>query len=242
MTTAPYPPTVLVDVDGTVSDSLPGIQSGVREALGAIGWPEPDEAFMDRIAGPPMYDSLRSLGMDEPTAAEALRIYRAQQHRGGWADTRMFDGWPELLRMWRGRGWTVATATSKGGHFARKVLGRFGVLDGFDFIGAADDGGDRSAKVDVVEHTLRVLGLPARRSGAPDGTRLADAGIAPLPGVVMIGDRSHDIDGAHAFGVPAVAVGWGYGDGAERASAEAVAADAADLDARVRALLGHAVA
>lgn len=241
-TNAPHPPTVLVDVDGTISDSLPGIQAGVREALETIGWPMPDEAFMAGIAGPPMLDSLRSLRMDEATAAEALRLYRLQQHRGGWADTRMFDGWPELLDEWRRRGWVIATATSKGGHFTRKVLHRFGVLDRFDFIGAADDGGDRQAKIDVVRHTLRVLGLPSDAPGAPEGMRLADAGVAPVPGVVMIGDRSHDIDGAHAFGLPAIAVSWGYGDDAERATAEGAARDAGHLDSLVRGVLGHPVA
>jgi phosphoglycolate phosphatase len=40
---------------------------------------------------------------------------------------------------------------------------------------------------------------------------------------VMIGDRRHDVEGAHAHGLEAVGVLWGYGS---RAELEAAGADA----------------
>lgn len=220
----PYPPTVLVDVDGTISDSLPGIVEGFRTALDAVGAVNPGPAFEATIAGPPMIDNFHRMGLDGDTATEALRIYRAQQRAGGWANTTMFDGWPGLLDGWRASGFRIVTATSKGGHFARLVLARFGILDRVDFIGAADDGGVRQDKRDVIAHTLRVLGLD-------------DGPGVPRRGLVMVGDRSHDIGGAHAFGIPAVAVAWGYGTEDEWAEAEATAHDATALDRHVRRLL-----
>ena len=51
--------------------------------------------------------------------------------------------------------------------------------------------------------------------------RLREAG-AELDGVVMVGDRHHDVEGAAAHGIPTVAVTWGYGDADEWEGAAAV--------------------
>lgn len=225
-------PTLLIDVDGTISDSLPGIQRGFRDGLAAVGQPLPDDEFLARLAGPPMRESMARAGLSGTRLDTALAAYREQQRAGGWADTRMFDGWPELLDGWRADGIRLATATSKGGHFARKVLDKFGILDRFDFIGAADDAGTRQEKIDVLDHTLTSLGLPAQRREP----------VRPTPGgpfpTVMIGDRIHDIEGAHTFGLPCIAVGWGYGPDRERERADAIAHDMAELDRHARTLLG----
>ncbi|MFD5867768.1 HAD hydrolase-like protein [Corynebacterium sp. NPDC060344] len=248
-------PTLLIDVDGTISDSLAGIQASFRTAMEAVDHPVPDDAFLGTLAGPPMRDSMAKIGLTGERLDDAMRAYRARQTDGGWADTRMFPGWPELLDGWRADGIRLATATSKGGHFARKVLAEFGILDRFDFIGAADDGGERSQKDDVIEHTLRVLGLPADKRDVVDGTgdgagAVANGGAGAvaggeggtlpgtLPGVVMIGDRIHDLHGARAFGVPCILVGWGYGPDDERERADAVAGSPEELDRLVRQMLG----
>lgn len=236
-------PTLLIDVDGTISDSLAGIQASFRTAMEAVGHPIPDDTFMSTLAGPPMRDSMEKIGLSGDRLDAAMRAYRAAQTDGGWADTRMFPGWVELLDGWRADGIRLATATSKGGHFARKVLAKFGILDRFDFIGTADDGGDRHHKDDVIEHTLRVLGLPAERrdTNGAGGAVGADGdggdGGGALPGVVMIGDRIHDVEGARRFGVPAILVGWGYGPDGERDRADAVAHTPDQLDRMAREML-----
>jgi phosphoglycolate phosphatase len=51
----------------------------------------------------------------------------------------------------------------------------------------------------------------------------------------MVGDRSHDVEGAIANGVPAIGVGWGYADPGELADAQLVVPD---LDALFAALTG----
>ena len=220
-------PTLLIDVDGTISDSLAGIQASFRAAMDAVEHPLPDAAFLASLAGPPMRDSMEGIGLRGESLDEAMRVYRARQSGGGWADTAMFPGWPELLDGWRADGIRLATATSKGGHFARKVLAEFGILERFDFIGAADDGGHRHQKDDVIEYTLRTLGLPADADGA-----------ARADGVVMIGDRIHDLEGAKKFGVPCILVGWGYGPDSERGLADAVCHSPDELDRTARELLG----
>ncbi len=41
-------PVVLFDLDGTITDSAPGIHGGFRHALATVGHPEPTEAMLHR--------------------------------------------------------------------------------------------------------------------------------------------------------------------------------------------------
>jgi len=204
---------LLLDVDGTLIDSLPGIQRGFRHTLDLLGWPHPDQEFTDRIAGPPMETTLRSLGMSEELAQEGLQIYLEYTRRGGWADAATFPGTLELVRRWKAAGLTLATATSKGESFARQILEREGFLEHIDFLGAAQEDGPRRRKSAVIEHVL-----------ATNGWRVDTSDI------LMIGDRSHDIEGAAEHGIDTVAVAWGYGTPAEWATAAHTAHTPEDLE------------
>lgn len=231
-------PTILIDVDGTISASLPGIQDGLRYALTQTGHPIPDEAFLSTIAGPPLLETLERLGLDEEQQLEALAKYREQQADGGWSATYMYDGWPELLEKWRADGFRLATATSKGHHYTVKILEMFGILDYFDVIGSASDDGVRRAKDDVIEYTLGELGIPATRVRGYEVEETSGSELSPdMHNVIMVGDRAHDIAGAHVFGIRCVAAQWGYGTSDEWERADAVAESPADLDRVVQRLL-----
>lgn len=221
----PAPPTVLIDVDGTIVDSLPAIAAAFRQALRAVDQPLPPESFIRRIPGPPMVQTLAALGLTEAQVSEAFSVYMDIQRAGGWRQAKLFSGWPELLAQWRAAGVRCATATSKGEYFARKTLAHLGLLDSFDFIGAAADDGSRQTKTEVLHYTLSCLGLPLQSTARPNHR------------VVMIGDREHDIDGAAQFGIPTIAVSWGYGADAELNRADAVATSPEHLDRLVREML-----
>ncbi|MDO5029723.1 MAG: HAD hydrolase-like protein [Corynebacterium sp.] len=220
-----HSPTVLIDVDGTIADSLPAIAHGFRLALEAIDHPIPPTSFINTIPGPPMVETLASLGLSDEQVDRAFSVYMENQHAGAWKRAEMFPGWPELLHNWREAGVRLATATSKGEYFARKTLDNFGLLDAFDFIGAASDDGTRQQKVDVIAHTLDSLGIARNAADRPKGA------------VVMVGDRIHDFEGAAQFGIPAIAVEWGYGQKAELDQAAAIAASPEELDRVVREML-----
>ena len=53
----------------------------------------------------------------------------------------------------------------------------------------------------------------------------------------MVGDRSFDVVGAHANGIPAIGVTWGIGDAAELAGAERTIDDPSALPETVSGLL-----
>lgn len=105
-----------------------------------------------------------------------------------------FDGIAELLADLRAAGVRLAVATSKSEPTAVRILEHFGFAGFFEVIAGATPDGSRSAKSDVIAHALAQLGpLPER--------------------VLMVGDRSHDVEGAAEHGIDTVVVGWGYGAG-----------------------------
>ncbi|MBV7292173.1 HAD-IA family hydrolase [Corynebacterium sp. TAE3-ERU16] len=205
--------TLLIDVDGTLIDSYPGIRASFLHALDAMGQPRPGEEVLSRIAGPPMELTMRSIGMTPEQAREGVRIYLRHYGEGSWANAEPYPGMRELLARWREKGYRVCTATSKGEHFARKSLERYGMYDSIDFLGAAEENGPRRSKESVIAYVLDSLGLRGTESD-----------------ILMIGDRIHDFDGAATFGIDAVACAWGYGDAEEHAKARWTATSTRDLE------------
>jgi phosphoglycolate phosphatase len=187
---AAVPQLVIFDLDGTLTDSAEGIVASFLHALAHIGAPVPDGDLVARIVGPPMDDTFRSmLGED---AEDAIAAFRAEYGARGWAMNTLFDGIEPLVADLRAAGVRLAVATSKLEPTARRVLAHFGLDHHFEVIAGAAPDGSRKTKVEVLAHALEQL--------------------KPLPErVLMVGDRSHDVDGAAAHGIDTVVVGWGYG-------------------------------
>lgn len=182
---------MIFDLDGTLTDSAAGIVASFRHALAEIGATVPDGDLAGRIVGPPMHVTLTSMGLGD-RAAEAITAYRADYTTRGWSTNSVFDGVPALLADLGAAGVRLAIATSKNEVTARRIIGHFGLEHHFEVIAGASDDGVRSSKTDVVAHAL--------------------AQLAPLPeSILMVGDRSHDVEGAAAHGIDTVVVEWGYG-------------------------------
>ena len=61
---------ILFDLDGTLTDSAPGILNSVRYACRKLGLPIPGEETLRRFLGPPLIASFRELmGLDAAGAA-----------------------------------------------------------------------------------------------------------------------------------------------------------------------------
>lgn len=182
---------MIFDLDGTLTDSAAGIVASFRHALGEIGATVPDGDLAGRVVGPPMHVTLEAMGLGD-RAQEAFAAYRADYTARGWSNNTLFDGIDDLLADLRAAGIRLAVATSKNEQTARRIIEHFGIDEHFEVIAGASADGARSAKADVVAHALAQLG--------------------PLPDrVLMVGDRSHDVEGAAAHGIDTVVVEWGYG-------------------------------
>ncbi|MCJ0903383.1 HAD-IA family hydrolase [Rhodococcus sp. ARC_M6] len=211
-------PVVLFDLDGTITDSAPGIHAGFRHALAAVGHPEPTEEMLAAVIGPPMIDTFRSLGMTNTEVETAINTYIERYDAIGWSENSVFDGMDEVLARAKANGTRLGVATSKSERFAVRILEHFGLAEHFEFIGGASNDGVRRAKPDVIAHSLTSLGLTP--------VAAADGGT---PDVLMIGDRDHDVLGAAKFGIPALFVEWGYGSTSEAHGAHCSVASTSEL-------------
>lgn len=195
--------TILFDLDGTLTNPFKGITGGVLYALEKLGYPLPPREELVSFIGPPLFDEFtRRFSMDAQTANEAVRLYREYYMNGGLYENEVLCGAEELLAALKESGKCVSLATSKPEPMARKILERFGLIDYFDFVGAATLDGSISAKVDVVRTVLQKTGADKDKC-------------------VLVGDRRYDVEGAHAAGIRCAAVLCGFGDREELESCKA---------------------
>lgn len=207
--------TVLIDMDGTLSDSAPGILGSLRRALDDLGLPRIDGAVERSVLGPPFAESLPPLvGADHVDAV--IERYRTH-YATGMFDTRPYDGVADVLADLRPRGITLAVATSKPEFYAVPIVEHLGMAGMFATIGGDALDGSLATKALVIGEVLHRLGDPD-----PDT-------------VLMIGDRAHDVVGARAHGVDCLGAGWGYGAPGELATAGAL--DVFERPAQLRAAL-----
>lgn len=200
---------MLFDLDGTLTDSAPGITASLAETFARLGRPVPDEAHLLGYVGPPLLDSFRTFaGMNPDEVLQAADVYRsiASETGSDLHNNAVFPGLRGVLSRLRDAGVPIAIATSKPESRARRILEHFKLTDYFTVIAGASDDEVRSSKADVVAEALR---------------RLGEQGV-DLEHTVMVGDRSHDVIGAAEHGVPTILVEWGYGSPAEATGAMAV--------------------
>lgn len=213
---------ILFDLDGTLTDSAPGIRNCLRHALAELGHPGLPDAELAAFLGPPLADSFtRYCGFDDEQVAAAIAAYRSRFTSVGMFENSLYPGVEELLDELLRAGATLAVATSKPEEFAARILAHFGIADRFKIVVGAELDGRRSAKSEVVAEALRRLsqaGVPISGRPTPGGPN-SRGGVA----AVMVGDRSHDVLGAAANGLACIGVGWGYAEPGELAGAGAIA-------------------
>ncbi len=196
---------VLFDLDGTLADPGASIVSSIVRALELVGEPVPPVHQLRGFVGPPLVDTFSGLGLSVELVDEAIELYRAYFDAEGVQLYRPYPGMADLVDGLRAAGVTVGVATSKPTQIAERVLAAMNWRSSFDVLAGATMDSRRSAKADIIELALHEL---AARGPHPDV-------------VVMVGDRRHDIAGAHAHGLPAVGVSWGYGGKVELLTAGA---------------------
>ena len=209
---------VLIDLDGTISDSSPGMLTGFRKVFDRFDMEQPSDESIRRHFGPPLAMTWREVyGMTDAQIVVGLEVYREYYHDVGMFENNLYDGIPDLIKDLHGEGVTLSTATSKPEFSASRIIEHFGLREYFTFIGAADLAGTRDDKSAVIAHTLENL-----QASSQSHT------------IVMMGDRRHDVEGAREHGIDTIGVLWGYGTAEELSTAGAIALaerprDAGDL-------------
>jgi phosphoglycolate phosphatase len=178
-----------------------------ERTLPAFGAELPSGAEVRRLAGPPVDEVARALLPDAgpERIAEIVAAYR-RCSVGAAGEVPAFPGIPELLASLTERGVTLAIATSKSIEVTEPVLEAVGLRRRFAVVEGTRRDELGTAKDTVVARAL--AGLEALGVARPSA---------------LVGDRAHDVVGAHIHGLPAFGVLWGYGG---REELEAAGADA----------------
>ncbi|MEM8747220.1 MAG: HAD hydrolase-like protein [Actinomycetota bacterium] len=195
---------VLIDLDGTISNSEPGIGRSLIHAFTECGYPAPDGETIRSLIGPPFELSFPTVGIDVHDVPDVIAAYRRRYDDAGWLENEIYDGVPEMLDGLRSAGHTLSIATAKPEALAHRILDHFELSHHFAVRAGASElpGSDRRTKGEVIAHALDQL-----RVGRHD--RIA------LDHVIMLGDRNHDVEGAHLHGIDCIGVSWGFGSNEE---------------------------
>ena len=191
--------TILFDLDGTLTDPKEGITKCVAHGLKPFGIEVEDLDTLTCFIGPPLIDSfMEYFQLTREQAELAVATYRERYVPIGWAENIPYPGIHEMCEKLKAAGKKLLVATSKPEGPAVRIMEHFDLAKYFDIIGGAPlDNSERGRKAAVIEDTLK------------------RAGITDLSRWIMVGDRLHDIHGAHEVGMPVIGVLYGYGDRAE---------------------------
>lgn len=213
--------TLLLDLDGTLVDSLPDLTAALNRVLGARGlegFPEQQVAgFVGDGVAKLIQRAFQARGR-EPDL-EAVAAYSADYTAHATQASRPFPGVPEALHALHEDGWKLAVCTNKPEAAARVLL------EGLDLapLLAAIGGGD-SFPVRKPD-PAHLLGTLHAAGGTPDRA-------------VMAGDHVNDVAAAQGAGLPCIFAAWGYGRPEMAEGAAAVAHSPGEMAVIARRLLG----
>lgn len=189
---------ILFDLDGTLTDSKPGILNCIRYALDYMQYTDYNDAFLNQFVGPPLMVSFQQFcGFSEEQATIATNKYRERFATIGIFENAAYEGAVSMLKNLKSAGKTIALATSKPEEYTLRIIERYGLAPYIDEpVGATMDG-SREKKPDVIREALQRLNLTTPEQFAQ---------------TVMIGDRFYDIEGAKECNLASIGCNWGYSD------------------------------
>ena len=104
---------ILLDLDGTILDSGPGIKKSVQYALDHFSLYHQPEEKLRRFIGPALTDSfMRVYGFSTEQAEEALSYYREFYPTNGIFDASLYPGMKECIKTLAEHGKKVILLTA----------------------------------------------------------------------------------------------------------------------------------
>ena len=145
---------ILFDLDGTLTDSGPGITHAAQYALDAFGVHVEDARTLSFFVGPPLVETFARYFPPEqiPAAIEQFRKYYREH---GWLENEPYPGVGDCLQALAVQGKKMFVATSKLEEMARRVLTHFGLMQYFtDVCGGLANNPESGKKISVVRRAL----------------------------------------------------------------------------------------
>ncbi|KIU36455.1 phosphoglycolate phosphatase [Methylobacterium sp. PvP062] len=212
---------VLLDLDGTLVDSLADLRTALNETLAREGLPPAGAAAMRAMVGDGavalLRRALRASGGDPGRAPALLPAFLAVYEPLAAAGTPLFPGAAAAVRDLRTAGYALAIVTNKPARATGLILDAVGLAPLIDTVVGGDTLPERKPDPAPLREALRRLGVAPGRA-------------------VMVGDMHHDIAAARAAGTAAILARYGYGRPEDAEDADAVLDDIGGLRAMIGAL------
>jgi phosphoglycolate phosphatase len=211
--------TLLLDLDGTLVDSVPDLAAALNRLMQARGlgrFSHPETALMvgDGVAALVVRAfAARGRAPDAGAVAEFSADYLLHAA----VETRPYPGVADGLHTLACEGWKLAVCTNKPEKAARALLAALGLAALFAAVGGGDS-------------------FPVRKPDPAHLLATLKAAAGEPTHAVMAGDHVNDVAAARGAGVPCIFAAWGYGPLAMAKGADAVARDFGELTAIARRL------
>ncbi len=195
------PEMILIDLDGTLVDSVPDLAYCVDEMMKHLGLPPRGEAAVRNWVGNGVERLVRRAltgeldgEPDEELFQRAYPVFLELYAENTSRRSRLYPGVREGLEALRARGYPLGCVTNKAMQFTDPLLADLGIRDFFGIVIAGDT-------------------LPRKK---PDPLPLMHAseffGSRPCASL-MVGDSVSDVKAARAAGFRVVCVSYGYNHG-----------------------------
>ena len=197
----PDPKMILIDVDGTLVDSVPDLAYCVDEMMKRLGrapWGEGRVREwvgngVERLVRRALVGQLDGEPADEDFA-KAYPVFLELYADNTSKRSRLFPGVREGLDWLRDRGYRLGCVTNKAERFTIPLLSDLGLFDAFEIVISGDTLPVKKPDPGPLLHAARFFGV------APDEAW-------------MIGDSVSDVKAARAAGFRIVCLSYGYNHG-----------------------------
>jgi phosphoglycolate phosphatase len=200
------PALALVDLDGTLVDSLPDIAFCVDEMLVRLGLAPVGEARTRTWVGngiDVLIDRALSASLEERARAErradALRIFKELYAEHTSDRSRVYEGVHEGLEFLRRADVALGCVTNKTGFYANKLLAELELDEFFPLVVSGDSVAHKKPHPMPLLHACRHFAVEPADS-------------------LLIGDSINDVEAARAAGFGIVCVTYGYNHGGDIAA------------------------
>jgi phosphoglycolate phosphatase len=200
----------IVDLDGTLVDTLDDFMAALHGMSGALKLGQVDRAFVERSVGKGsehlVREALRRLcaapGLSQAEAEAraaalfdtALQAYQRAYGAVNGRYARIYEGVREGLAALAAQGLALVCVTNKPTHFAKALLAQLGVQASFAHVFGGDAFARKKPDPQPLLEACKALGTEPART-------------------LMVGDSSNDAAAARAAGCPVALLSYGYNHG-----------------------------